>query len=62
MIDSRYNVVIIGGVVGLAAALEISRRFPRQKLLVLETDAGVARHQCGHNSGVIHSGTAACDL
>jgi (S)-2-hydroxyglutarate dehydrogenase len=57
MPDSRYNVIIIGGgVVGLGVALEITRRFPRQRLLVLEKESGVARHQSGHNSGVIHSG------
>ena len=57
MTDSRYNVVIIGGgVVGLGVALEITRRFPHLNLLVLEKEAGVARHQSGHNSGVIHSG------
>jgi (S)-2-hydroxyglutarate dehydrogenase len=57
MPDSRYNVTIIGaGIVGLAVALEITRRFPHLKLLVLEKESGVARHQSGHNSGVIHSG------
>jgi L-2-hydroxyglutarate oxidase len=43
-------------VVGLAVALEITRRFPHLKLLVLEKEDRVARHQSGHNSGVIHSG------
>jgi L-2-hydroxyglutarate oxidase len=57
MADSRYNVVIIGGgVVGLGVALEITRRFPRVRLLLLEKEDRVARHQSGHNSGVIHSG------
>ena len=57
MTESRYNVIIIGGgVVGLGVALEITRRFPRLKLLVLEKEDRVARHQSGHNSGVIHSG------
>jgi len=57
MPDARYNVIIIGGgVVGLGVALEISRRFPHLRLLVLEKEDGVARHQSGHNSGVIHSG------
>jgi len=57
MTDSRYNVIIIGGgVVGLGVALEITRRFPHLRLLLLEKEAGVARHQSGHNSGVIHSG------
>src|SRR6266581_4655097 len=57
MPDARYSVIIIGGgVVGLGVALEISRRFPHLRLLVLEKEDGVARHQSGHNSGVIHSG------
>ena len=57
MSDSRYNVVIIGGgVVGLGVALEITRRFPHLRLLLLEKEDRVARHQSGHNSGVIHSG------
>jgi (S)-2-hydroxyglutarate dehydrogenase len=57
MTDSHYNVIIIGGgAVGLGVALEITRRFPRQKLLLVEKEDKVARHQSGHNSGVIHSG------
>jgi L-2-hydroxyglutarate oxidase LhgO len=57
MTDSRYNVAIIGaGVVGLAVVLEITHRFPHLRLLVLEKEDRVARHQSGHNSGVIHSG------
>ena len=57
MTDSRYNVTIVGGgIVGLAVALEITRRFPRIRLLLLEKEDHVGRHQSGHNSGVIHSG------
>ena len=57
MTDSRYNVLIIGGgAVGLGVALEITRRFPRIRLLLIEKEGRVARHQSGHNSGVIHSG------
>ncbi len=57
MTDSGYNVIIIGGgVVGLGVALEITRRFPHLRLLLLEKEDRVARHQSGHNSGVIHSG------
>jgi (S)-2-hydroxyglutarate dehydrogenase len=55
--DSRYNVVIIGGgVVGLGVALQLTCRFPHLRPLVLEKEDRVARHQSGHNSGVIHSG------
>lgn len=57
MPDSRNNLIVIGGgVVGLATALEVTRRFPHLRLLVLEKEGRVARHQSGHNSGVIHSG------
>jgi len=57
MVDSRCNVIVIGaGVVGLGVALEITRRYPHLKLLVLEKEDKVARHASGHNSGVIHSG------
>jgi len=57
MTDSRHDVIIVGGgIVGLAVALEITRRFPHLNLLVIEKEDRVARHQSGHNSGVIHSG------
>jgi len=57
MTDSRYQVAIVGGgIVGLAVALEITRRFPRVRLVLLEKEDRVGRHQSGHNSGVIHSG------
>ena len=57
MMDSRYDIIIIGaGVVGLGVGLEFARRFPGRRLLVLEKEARVATHQSGHNSGVIHSG------
>jgi (S)-2-hydroxyglutarate dehydrogenase len=57
MSDSRSDVLIVGGgIVGLAVALEVTRRFPRLRLLLLEKEDRVGRHQSGHNSGVIHSG------
>jgi len=52
-----YDIAVIGGgIVGLSFAMQASERFPRLRLVVLEKEAGVARHQTGHNSGVIHSG------
>ena len=57
MVETRYNVIIVGGgIVGLAVGLEITQRFPRLRLLLLEKEPRVGRHQSGHNSGVIHSG------
>jgi (S)-2-hydroxyglutarate dehydrogenase len=57
MTDSRRDVVIVGGgVIGLAVALEITKRFPHLRLLLLEKEDRVGQHQSSHNSGVIHSG------
>jgi (S)-2-hydroxyglutarate dehydrogenase len=57
MTDSRHDIVLIGGgIVGLAVALEITKRFPRLRLLLLEKEDRVGQHQSSHNSGVIHSG------
>ncbi|MFD1142720.1 L-2-hydroxyglutarate oxidase [Larkinella insperata] len=49
-------VVIGGGIVGLATALQIKRQRPGLSVTVLEKENRVAAHQTGHNSGVIHSG------
>ncbi|WP_149241014.1 L-2-hydroxyglutarate oxidase [Dyadobacter sp. 32] len=52
-----YDITIIGGgIVGLATALRIKEQRPSLKVLLLEKERGVAKHQTGHNSGVIHSG------
>jgi (S)-2-hydroxyglutarate dehydrogenase len=47
-------VVVGGGIVGMATALSLAER--GHPTLVLESEARVAAHQTGHNSGVIHSG------
>jgi L-2-hydroxyglutarate oxidase len=53
----RYDTVIIGGgIVGLATALNLLEKRPQTRLLVIEKENAVAQHQTGHNSGVIHSG------
>ena len=52
-----YDLCVIGGgIVGLAAAAKFREAYPGAGILVLEKESGVARHQTGHNSGVIHSG------
>jgi L-2-hydroxyglutarate oxidase len=52
--DRDRAVVIGGGIVGMATALALAER--GHAPLVLEAEDGLARHQTGHNSGVIHSG------
>ena len=57
MPDQSFDLVVIGGgIVGLSVAMEMTRRFPRLRLLLLEKETKLAQHQTGHNSGVIHSG------
>ncbi|MEE1929772.1 L-2-hydroxyglutarate oxidase [Streptomyces sp. TRM 70351] len=48
--------VVGGGIVGLSTAYALTRARPGTRVVVLEKEAGVARHQTGRNSGVIHSG------
>jgi (S)-2-hydroxyglutarate dehydrogenase len=53
----RYDVIIIGGgIVGLATALNIKTAKSNTRILILEKENQLAAHQTGHNSGVIHSG------
>ena len=54
---NSFDITIIGGgIVGLATALELTKRYPQRKLAILEKEDRLAAHQTGHNSGVIHSG------
>ncbi|MGY5008364.1 L-2-hydroxyglutarate oxidase [Streptomyces sp. 900105755] len=48
--------VVGGGIVGLSTAYAVTRAAPGTRVVVLEKEAGPARHQTGRNSGVIHSG------
>lgn len=53
----QFDVVIVGGgIVGLATALQLKKERPGIKLAIIEKEKSVARHQTGNNSGVIHSG------
>ena len=54
--NSKRIVIIGGGIVGLATAYRLLQRFPGARVSVLEKEAGVGRHQTGHNSGVLHCG------
>jgi L-2-hydroxyglutarate oxidase len=55
--ENQFDLAVIGaGIVGLSTAMHLTRSLRRLRLVVIEKEAGVARHQSGHNSGVIHSG------
>lgn len=57
MNQDQYDLVVIGaGIVGLASSLMLRKRHPGLRICILEKEPGVARHQTGHNSGVIHRG------
>ena len=52
----KKDVLIIGGgIVGLATAYRLLLEKPELSLTLVEKEAGLAKHQTGHNSGVIHS-------
>ena len=52
----KQIMVIGGGLVGLATALKLGRRFPEARVCLIEKESTVGRHQSTHNSGVLHSG------
>jgi L-2-hydroxyglutarate oxidase len=56
-VTETVEVIIVGGgIVGLAVARATLERFPGSRLIVLEKEHAIARHQTGHSSGVVHTG------
>lgn len=52
-----YDVAIIGGgIVGAATFYKFQSRYPDLSIVLIEKETGLANHQTGNNSGVIHSG------
>jgi len=53
----RADVIVVGaGIVGLAAAYKMLGSGVVERLVVLEKEDDVGRHQSSHNSGVLHAG------
>ena len=53
--DNVFDVAIVGaGIVGLSTALFLQKR--NKRVIIIEKESDVAKHQSGRNSGVIHSG------
>lgn len=56
-VEKTYDIIIIGGgIVGAATFYKIQTAYPQLRILLLEKEKGLADHQTGNNSGVIHSG------
>lgn len=57
MSTSQEKIGVVGaGILGLAVARRIQELRPAAEVTVIEKEAAVARHQTGHNSGVVHAG------
>jgi (S)-2-hydroxyglutarate dehydrogenase len=54
-VEGRVRVTVVGGgILGLATARLLARS--GEQVVVLEKEPGLACHQTGHNSGVVHAG------
>lgn len=52
-----FDVIIVGGgIVGAATFYKLQTRHPEWSIALIEKEKGLADHQTGNNSGVIHSG------
>ncbi len=57
IVETNYDIIIIGGgIVGAATMYKLQESNPKLSILLLEKEKGLADHQTGNNSGVIHSG------
>ena len=55
--EGPFDVAVVGGgVVGLAVARALAGARPGRRVVVLEKEEQVGRHQSGRNSGVLHTG------
>lgn len=54
---NSFDLVIVGGgIVGCATGREMLIRHPSLKIAIVEKENDLAKHQTGHNSGVVHAG------
>lgn len=56
-LPGRVDLLVVGaGILGLATAVELARRLPERRVIVVEKERAIALHQTGRNSCVVHSG------
>lgn len=48
--------IIGGGVIGITIAIELSKKYPSSKIIILEKEQKPGMHASGRNSGVLHAG------
>ena len=53
---NQHVAIVGGGIVGLAVARALLAARPELEITIVEKEGGVARHQSGRNSGVLHAG------
>lgn len=56
MSEATSYAIVGGGIIGLALAFRLTRRYPGAQVSLFEKEAEVGKHQSGHNSGVLHAG------
>ena len=57
MMPKTSDILVIGGgIIGMATALEAQKRQPKASIILMEKEPAIALHQSGRNSGVIHAG------
>jgi L-2-hydroxyglutarate oxidase LhgO len=55
--EAQMRIAVVGGgILGLATARLLVTSRPGDEVVVLEKEDALARHQTGHNSGVVHAG------
>lgn len=55
--SKNFDITIVGGgIVGASTAYQLTLKYPDLKIALIEKEAQAAKHQTGHNSGVIHAG------
>jgi L-2-hydroxyglutarate oxidase len=53
----QFDIALVGGgIVGVSTALEMKKRYPDARVILIEKEERFAAHQTGHNSGVVHAG------
>lgn len=48
--------IIGGGIIGVTIALELARRYPDQRITLIEKEKSLGNHASGRNSGILHAG------